>query len=75
MKFFQEIQQKPKEGMSRDNSDFKKQELQHELGHERNNIAININGKTWKVVPCKGTADSKEEWSHLNNMKSWAEKK
>ena len=56
-------------------TNFKRQELQHELGHERNNIAININGRTWKVVPCKGTADSKEEWSHLNNMKSWAERK
>jgi hypothetical protein len=75
MKFFQEIQQKANENNSRDKSDFKKQELQHELGHERNNIAININGKTWKVVPCRGYADSKEEWSHLNNMKSWAEKK
>ncbi len=72
MKFFQEIQQKVNEG---DKSDFKRQELQHELGHERNNIAIIINGKTWKVVPCRGYADSKEEWSHLNNMKSWAEKK
>jgi hypothetical protein len=56
-------------------TNFKRQELQHELGHERNNIAISINGRTWKVIPCKGTADSKEEWSHLNNMKSWAEKK
>lgn len=75
MKFFREIQQKANEDNSRNKSDFKKQELQHELGHERNNIAININGKTWKVVPCRGYADSKEEWSHLNNMKSWAEKK
>ena len=54
---------------------FKRQELQHELGHEQNNIAIAINGKTWKVVPGRGRADSKEEWSHLNNMKSWADKK
>ena len=54
---------------------FKRQELQHELGHEQNNIAIAINGRTWKVVPGKGRADSKEEWSYLNNMKSWADKK
>jgi len=50
-------------------------ELQHELGHERNNIAIAINGKTWKVILGRGHADSKEEWQYLNNMKTWAEKK
>ena len=54
---------------------FKRAELQHELGHETNNIAIAINGKTWKVVPCKGTADSREERAYLNHMKDWAEKK
>ena len=56
-------------------SDFKRQELQHELGDERNNIAININGKTWKVIPGKGYADSQEERNYLNGMKRWAEKK
>jgi hypothetical protein len=50
-------------------------ELQHELGHETNNIAIAINGKTWKVVPCRGTADSREEREYLQHMKNWAEKK
>ena len=30
---------------------FKRQELEHELGHEVNNIAIEINGKVWKVIP------------------------
>jgi hypothetical protein len=54
---------------------FKRAELQHELGHETNNIAIAINGKTWKVVPCKGYADSREERAYLNHMKDWAEKK
>jgi hypothetical protein len=49
--------------------------LSQELAHETNNIAIAINGKTWKVVPGKGYADSKEEWAYLNNMKNWAEKK
>ena len=49
--------------------------LGQELAHETNNIAIAINGKTWKVVPGRGYADSKEEWSYLNNMKNWAEKK
>jgi hypothetical protein len=55
--------------------EFKRQELQHELGHERNNIAIAINGKTWKVVPGKGYADSAEERAYLNGMRRWAEKK
>jgi hypothetical protein len=54
---------------------FKRQELQHELGHERNNIAIAINGKTWKVVPGKGYADSAEERAYLQGMQRWAEKK
>jgi hypothetical protein len=58
-----------------DRRDFKRHELQHELGHERNNIAIAINGKTWKVVPGKGYADSAEERAYLNGMKRWAEKK
>jgi len=49
--------------------------LSHELAHETNNIAITINGKVWKVVPGRGYADSREEWSYLNNMKNWAEKK
>lgn len=55
--------------------EFKRQELQHELGHERNNIAIAINGKTWKVVPGKGYADSAEERAYLQGMQRWAEKK
>ena len=50
-------------------------EMRQELGQETNNIAIAINGKTWKVVPGRGYADSKEEWSYLNNMKNWAAKK
>jgi nicotinic acid mononucleotide adenylyltransferase len=49
--------------------------LGQELAHEKNNIAISINGKTWKVVPGKGTADSQSEKQYLNNMKAWAEKK
>ena len=49
--------------------------LGQELAHETNNLAISINGKVWKVVPGRGTADSREEWSYLNNMKGWAEKK
>ena len=49
--------------------------LGQELAHETNNIAIAINGKTWKVVPCKGTADSPEEYNYLRHMKNWAEKK
>ena len=55
--------------------EFKRKELQHELGHERNNIAIAINGKVWKVVPGKGYADSAEERAYLNGMRRWAEKK
>ena len=54
---------------------FKRQELQHELGHEKNNIQVSINGKPWKVFPGKGYADSTEEYRHLQSMKVWAAKK
>ena len=49
--------------------------LRHELADETNNIAIAINGKTWKVIPGKGYADSLEERKYLQHMKNWAEKK
>ena len=49
--------------------------LGQELADETNNIAIVINGKTWKVIPGKGYADSKEEWKYLQHMKDWAAKK
>jgi hypothetical protein len=45
------------------------------LETETNNIAIAINGKTWKVIPGKGYADSAEERSYLQGMERWAEKK
>ena len=35
---------------------FKRDELEHELGHEKNNYAVMINGKTWKVVASKSQA-------------------
>lgn len=66
--------QAPKLG-DREHRSFKHAELSHELGHETNNIAIAINGKTWKVIPCKGTADSDLEWKYLQHMKDWAAKK
>lgn len=55
--------------------EFRNQERNAGLEHESNNIAIAINGKTWKVVPGKGYADSFEERSYLQGMKRWAEKK
>jgi hypothetical protein len=61
--------------MDREKRDFKRREMEHELSDETNNIAIAINGKVWKVVPCRGTADSPEEWKYLRHMKDWAEKK
>ena len=39
----------------REKREFKRRELQHELGHETNNVSIDINGKTWKVL--KGEAE------------------
>ena len=62
------------EGSFRDD-EFRNRERNAGLENETNNIAIAINGKTWKVIPGKGYADSPEERSYLNNMKNWAEKK
>lgn len=61
--------------MDREKRDFKRAELQHELGHESNNIQVVINGKPWKVFPGKGRADSWEERQNLQKMKAWAERK
>lgn len=61
--------------MDQQRSSFKRQELQHELGHERNNIQVVINGRPWKVFPGQGYADSQQEFQHLQKMKAWAEKK
>lgn len=61
--------------MDRERRDFKRHELQHELGHERNNLQVTINGRPWKVFPGRGTADSHEEFKFLQSMKAWAEKK
>lgn len=55
--------------------EFKRRELQHELGHETNNIQVLINGKRWKVFPGRGYADSFEERQHLRKMEQWAERK
>ena len=49
--------------------------LSHELADERNNLAIAINGKTWKVIPGRGYADSREEREYLRHMQDWAAKK
>ena len=38
--------------------DFKRQEMEHELGHETNNYAVAIDGKTWKVFGSKSHADA-----------------
>jgi len=38
--------------------DFKRQEMEHELGHETNNYAVSINGKTWKVFGTRSHAEA-----------------
>ena len=37
---------------------FKRQEMEHELGHETNNYAVSINGKTWKVFGTRSHAEA-----------------
>jgi len=55
--------------------EFRNRERNAGLEDERNNIAVYINKKLWKVFAGKGRADSFEERQHLNNMKDWADKK
>jgi hypothetical protein len=55
--------------------EFRNQERNAGLEDERNNIAVYINKKLWKVFAGKGRADSFEERQHLSNMKNWADKK
>jgi hypothetical protein len=38
--------------------DFKRREMEHELGHETNNYAVAIDGKTWKVFATKSHAEA-----------------
>ena len=38
--------------------DFKRRELEHELGHETNNYAVAINGKAWKVFATRSHAEA-----------------
>ena len=54
---------------------FKRAELQHELGHESNNLQVTINGRPWKVFPGRGYADSQQEFKFLQSMRDWAAKK
>lgn len=41
-----------------DKRDFKRREMDHELGHETNNYSVDINGRTWKVFASKSHAES-----------------
>lgn len=38
--------------------DFKRREMEHELGHETNNYAVAIDGRTWKVFGSKNHAQA-----------------
>ena len=48
---------------------FKNDEMEHELGHESNNIAIMINDKIWKVI-----AGGRDRSPQLNKAKATADK-
>lgn len=41
-----------------DKREFKRREMEHELGHETNNYAVAINGRTWKVFGTRNHAES-----------------
>jgi hypothetical protein len=43
---------------SSDKRDFKRREMEHELGHETNNHAVMIDGKIWKVFADKRQAEN-----------------
>ena len=41
-----------------DRREFKRREMEHELGHETNNYAVAIDGRTWKVFASKNHAQA-----------------
>jgi hypothetical protein len=41
-----------------DRREFKRREMEHELGHETNNYAVAIDGRTWKVFASKSHAQA-----------------
>jgi hypothetical protein len=41
-----------------DKRNFKRREMEHELGHETNNYAVAINGRTWKVFASRNHAEA-----------------
>ena len=41
-----------------DKRDFKRREMEHELGHETNNYAVVIDGRQWKVFADKRQAEN-----------------
>jgi hypothetical protein len=43
---------------SRERRDFKRQEMEHELGDETNNYVVSINGKSWKVFATRSHAEA-----------------
>jgi len=44
--------------MDQSKRDFKRREMDHELGHERNNYAVAIDGRTWKVFADQRQAEN-----------------
>ena len=48
--------EKKKKKKTNEISDFKKRELEYELRNEKNNYAVKINGKVWKVVASRSQA-------------------
>jgi hypothetical protein len=42
----------------REKREFKRREMEHELGHETNNYAVAIDGRTWKVFASKNHAQA-----------------
>lgn len=57
--------------MDYERRDFKRREMEHELGHETNNYAVSINGKQWKVF------GSRQEANRVSNAmeRKYPEKK
>lgn len=51
--------------MDQSKRDFKRREMDHELGHERNNYAVAIDGRTWKVF-----ADQRQAQNIARSLKA-----
>ena len=61
--------------MDADKRNFKRDEMENELGHEVNNIAVSINGKVWKIFAGAGPDSSQAFFKQKQGIDELCKKK